>query len=36
MADAEDLALDAEIAAQPDTQAIGQHHQPRRDCFAIG
>ena len=36
MAGAEDLALDAEIAAQPDTQAIGQHHQPRRDGFAVG
>lgn len=36
MADAEDLALDAEIAAQSDAQAIGQHHQPRRDRFAIG
>ena len=36
MAGADDLALDAEIAAQPDTQAIGQHHQPRRDHFAVG
>ena len=36
MAGAEDLALDTEIAAQPDTQAVGQHHQPRRDRFAVG
>jgi hypothetical protein len=36
MADAGDLAPDAEITAQPDTRAIGQHHQPRRDGFAVG
>ena len=35
MARADDLAFDAEIAAQPDVQPIGQHHQPRRDRFAV-
>ena len=36
MAGADDLALDAEIAAQPDIQPVGKHHQPRRDRLAVG
>ena len=30
------MALDAELVAEAYAQAIGQHHQPRRDDLAIG
>lgn len=36
VARAGNLALDAERTTQSDIQAIGEHHEPRRDHVAVG
>ena len=36
MAGADHFAFDAELAAQADVQAVGEHHQPRGNGFTIG